>query len=51
MLRLMGENEEKDLIKVLDLYTKNVVYSLSEKGDFTSNVIEEKTKIKKIVGI
>ena len=45
MLRLMGENEEKDLIKVLDLYTKNVVYSLSEKGDFATNVLEEKTKI------
>ncbi len=39
------------LNKTLDLYTKNVVYSLSEKGEATSNVIEEKSKIKKVVGV
>ena len=39
------------LEKGLDLYTKNVVYSLSEKGEATSNVIEEKSKIKKVVGV
>jgi len=41
----------ENLKKTLDLYSKNVVYSISEKGDFTSNVIEDKSKIKKIVGV
>jgi len=41
----------ENLEKTIDLYMENVVYSISEKGDFTSNVIEDKTKIKKIVGI
>ncbi len=45
-----GVTVEK-LNKTLDLYTKNVVYSLSEKGEATSNVIEEKSKIKKVVGV
>jgi len=45
-----GVTVEK-LEKGLDLYSKNVVYSISEKGDFTSNVIEDKPKIKKVVGV
>ena len=45
-----GVTVEK-LNKTLDLYTKNVVYSISEKSEATTNVIEEKSKIKKVVGV
>ena len=44
----------ENLKKTLDLYSKNVVYSISEKGDFTTNsayVNEKKSKIKRIVGV
>ncbi len=44
----------ENLKKTLDLYSKNVVYSISEKGDFISITEDKKwtkDKIKKVVGI
>ena len=46
-----GYEPVENLEKKLDLYMENVVYSINEKGDFTSNVSEKKSKIKRIVGV